>query len=97
MINPKVYEPKTRDRLKSFLKQELNQNYRFLSDYSLKIFKYNKYRILEAHENPKVRFSGDVAYIAKPGTTKEIQMNLKQVGAIIRTYSFFIYALRIYE
>lgn len=95
-INPKTYYPRTRDSLKSFLKQELSQKYPLLSEYLLKIFKYNKFRLLEAHENPEVRVSGEIAYVAKPGTKKEIEMNLEEVGKIIRTYSFFIQALNFY-
>jgi len=97
MINPKKHEPKTRVRLKSFLKQELNQEFALLSNYLLKIFKYNKFRLLEAHENPEVTILGEVAYIAKPGTTKEIKMNLKEVGKMVKTYSFFIKALKLYD
>ena len=80
MVNPKVYDPKTRDKLKSFLKQKLSQKFPLLSNYSLTIFKYNKFRLLEAHENPKLTISNGIAFIVKPGTSKVIEMNLEEVG-----------------
>ena len=96
MVNPKVYDPKTRGKLKSFLKQELSQKFPLLSKYSLTIFKYNKFRLLEAHENPKLTISNGIAFIAKPGTSKVIEMNLEEVGSIIQTYSYFIRSLNLY-
>ena len=96
MVNPKVYDPKTRDKLKSFLKQELSQKFPLLSNYSLTIFKYNKFRLLEAHDNPKLTISNGIAFIEKPGTSKVIEMNLEEVGRVIQTYSYFIRALNFY-
>lgn len=58
----------------------------------LEMFKLNKYRIIEAHDNPVVRISNGNAYITKLGTEKEVEMKMTE---IMNTYIFFIKALKL--
>ena len=94
-INADKYYPNTRNKLKQILKLEMNQKYPKLSEYLLSMFKYNKYRKIDAHEVPKIRMSNGIAYIPISGTNKEVEMNLEENKTIINTYSFFIKALNL--
>ena len=95
LIKPKKHYPETRDKLKQILKLEMKQKYPKLSEYLLSMFKYNKYRIIEAHENPKVRTEKGIAYFSVKGTNREVELNLAEINKIHRTYSFFIKALNL--
>lgn len=94
-INPKKYYPDTRNKLKQILKLEMAHKYPKLSEYLLSMFKYNKYRKIEAHEIPKIKMSNGIAYISIIGTNKEVEMNLEEIKTILNTYSFFIKALNL--
>ncbi|MFX1258159.1 MAG: hypothetical protein ACFFAN_09890 [Promethearchaeota archaeon] len=89
-IKPKKYYSNTRKILKKILEREMKEKYPKLSEYLLSMFKYNKYRKIEAHENPIVRIEDGVAYFSVKGTDKEVKMNLKETQKIHRTYSYFI-------
>lgn len=95
VINPKKYYSDTRNKLKQILKLEMKQKYPKLSEYLLSMFKYNKYRKIEAHEIPKVRISNAIAYFSISGKNEEVEMNLEENATILNTYSFFIKALNI--
>jgi len=95
VINPKKHYYDTRDKLKKILKREINQRFPKLSDYLLSIFKYNKYRKIEAHQVPIIRISDGIAYIFDSGTNKEVKMNLEEIQTMINTYSYFIKALNL--
>lgn len=95
LIKPKKHYPNTRKKLKQILKSEMAERYPKLSEYLLSMFEYNKYRIIEAHENPKVRMENKIAYFSIKGTNREVEMNLEEINKIHRTYSFFIKALNI--
>ena len=73
----------------------MKQTYPKLSEYLLSMFKYNKYRKIDAHEVPKIRMSNGVAYIPISGTKKEVEMNLEEIKTILSTYSYFIRALNL--
>jgi len=94
-IKPKEHYPDTRNKLKHVLKSKMTQKYPKLSEYLLSMFKYNKYRIIEAHENPKVRIEKGIAYFSVIRTNREVEMNLVEINKIHRTYSFFIKALNL--
>ena len=94
-INPKKYYSNTRNKLKQILKLEMTQKYPKFSEYLLSMFKYNKYRKIEAHDIPKIRTSNGIAYIPVSGTKKEVEMDLEQIKTILNTYSFFIKALKL--
>ena len=94
-INADKYYPNTRNKLKQILKLEMNQKYPKLSEYLLSMFKYNKYRKIDAHEVPKIRMSNGIAYIPISGTKEEVEMNLEEIKTILNTYSFFIKALNL--
>lgn len=89
----KEHHRDTRRMLKSILEHKINKKYPKLSNYLRSMFNYNKYRRIEAHHAPRVRFSNEIAYISIPGTEKEVAMNLKEINGIIKTYSYFIEAL----
>ena len=55
----------------------MKQTYPKLSEYLLSMFKYNKYRKIEAHDIPKIRMSNGIAYIPVSGTNKEGEMKSK--------------------
>ena len=61
----------------------------------LLIFKYNKYRKIEAHDIPKVELSHGIAYIHISETDKVVEMNLREIRKILNTYAFFIRALNL--
>ncbi len=94
-IDPKKHHPETRNKLKQILKLEMKQKYPKLSEYMLSMFKYNKYRKIDAHEIPKIRMSNGIAYIPVSGTNKEIQMNMEEIKTMLNTYSYFIRALNL--
>ncbi len=73
----------------------MKQKYPKLSEYLLSMFKYNKYRMIEAHENPKIRMSNGIAYIPVSGTNEEVEMNLEEIKKILNPYSYFIRALNL--
>jgi peptidase E len=73
----------------------MKQKYPKLSEYLLSMFKYNKYRIIEAHDIPKIRISNGIAYIPVSGTKKEVEMNLEEIKTMLNTYSYFIKALNL--
>jgi len=95
-INPHWYDPKTRNKLKEFLDLEIKTKYPELSKYLRSMFNYNKYRKLDAHENPKVRFTNGIAYFTKPGK-QEVEMDLNEITKITNTYSYFIDSLRLFQ
>lgn len=89
----KQHHKKTRRELKDFFEYKMSQKYPKLSNYLRSTFNHNKYRIIEAHHTPRVRFSNGNAYFSIPGTKKEIKMNFKYIKSIINTYNYFIEAL----
>jgi len=88
------YDSKIRKKLKKFLK-ELSLKYPNLANYILEMFNLNKYRIIEAHDNPLVRISNGSAYISRFGTQKEVEMDMTEIMKILNTYMFFIRALKL--
>jgi len=97
LINTKKYIP-PRDKLKSFLGQNLKILYPNLANFMIKGFKYNKFRRLEAHEIPdniKISHDKEIAYIPQTGTRPELQMNIKEIKQVINTYCLFINAIGI--
>lgn len=94
-IDAKKHHPDTRNKLKQILKLEMKQKYPKLSEYLLSMFKYNKYRKIDAHEVPKIRMSNGIAYIPLSGTNKEVKMNLEKIKTMLNTYSYFIRALNL--
>lgn len=94
-IKPKKYDFDTRNKLIKILQLEIKEKYPKLSDYLLSMFKYNKYRKIEAHENPIVRMENRIAYFSIKGTNREVEMNLVEINKIHRTYSYFIKALNL--
>ena len=95
LIKPKKNYPETRNKLIKLFKREMKGKYPNLSDYLLSMFEYNKYRKIEAHENPIVRIEKGIAYFSVKGTNEEVEMNLGDIQKILRTYSFFIKALNL--
>ncbi len=91
-INPQWIDPKTRNKLKKFLDLEMKTKYPELSKYLHSMFNYNKYRKLDAHENPIVRFTNSIAYFTKPGK-QEVEMDLNEITKITNIYSYFIESL----
>ena len=73
----------------------MKQKYPKLSEYLLSMFKYNKYRKIDAHEVPKIRMSNGIAYIPLSGTNQEVKMNLEKIKTMLNTYSYFIRALNL--
>lgn len=94
-ILPKKHHPGVRNKLKQILKLEMTHKYPKLSEYLLSMFNYNKYRMIEAHEIPKIRLSNGIAYIPVSGTNNEVEMNLEEIKKILNTYSYFIRALNL--
>ena len=94
-IDPKKHHPDTRNKLKQILKLEMRQKYPKLSEYLISMFKYNKFRKVDAHEIPKIRTLKSIAYIPISGTKKEVEMNLDEIQTILNTYSYFIRALNL--
>jgi len=88
------HDPKIRKKLKKFLK-ELSLKYPNLANYILEMFNLNKYRIIEAHDNPLIRISNGNAYISKLGTEKEVEMDMTETMKILNTYMFFFKALKL--
>lgn len=89
------YHPKTRLELKKMLENEMNQKFPKLSDYLRSIFELNKYRKIDAHNVPRVKISNGIAYLSIPEKMEDIQMDLKDINSIIKTYSYFIKALNL--
>ena len=92
------YHPEERNNLKKFLSLNLKRKYSNLANFLLQIFKYNKFRRLEAHEIPdKIKLSNDkkIAYIPKTGASPELQMDVEEIRSVINTYCFFIDAIGI--
>ena len=98
LIAPKKYDYQTRNKLKRFLAMGLKRKFPQLSIFLLKCFKYNKFRILDAHEIPdNIQISDDkqIVYIPQIGNKKDLEMNIELVETMINTCSFFIEALNI--
>lgn len=95
-INPKQYDPKTRKKLKNFLDLTMKSEYPKLSAYIRSMFNYNKYRILEAHKNPKVRKVCDgKAYFMRTGKA-DLVMDLNEIMRETKTYEYFIDSLHLF-
>lgn len=58
-----------------------------------KIFLYNHFRNIEAHNFPSVRESDGIAYIWNSKTNSEEIMDLTEVDKITISYCYFIEAL----
>lgn len=98
LVKPKKYDNQTRNNLKKFLKKDLSNIFPNLSNFLLNCFKYNKFRILEAHEIPdKIKISKDskYAYIPQIGNKQDLKMDINDIVKFINTFCFFIDALRI--
>jgi len=95
-INPKKYDNKTREKLKKFLKDDLEPEYPELTKYLRSMFNYNKYRIVASHKNPKLRniIEGN-AYFMRPGK-EDLVMDLNEIMRETRTYGYFIDSLRLF-
>lgn len=95
-INPKQYDFDIRKKLKNFLDHTMKSEYPKLSTYIRSMFNYNKYRILEAHKNPKVRKVCDgKAYFMRTGKA-DLVMDLNEIMRETKTYEYFIDSLHLF-
>lgn len=95
-LKVKGYDPNIRKILKSFLEDDLKENYPNLSKYIRSMFDYNKFRILGTHRNPKVRFKNGKAFFFRSGKP-ELEMDLNEIFKEVNTYGFFIDSLRVFK